>query len=80
MKGTLAWGEAGCAKLGEHFGAMATELGTGLPAKIKAGIAAMRAKGVEKELLDAAEAKLLAGDVKGAATIYDAALRGVEGT
>ncbi len=40
----------------------------------------MGAKGVEATQLDAVKTKLDAGDVKGAAILYDAAVRGTEGT
>jgi len=40
----------------------------------------MRAKGGDAGLLDAAQAKLDAGDVKAAAIAYDAAVRSTEGT
>jgi hypothetical protein len=66
--------------LADNWKAMAADLKTTLPAEITKGIAAMRAKGVDGALLDAAQAKLDAGDVKGAAIVYDAALRGAEGT
>ncbi len=79
-KATASWRGAGCAALADKWKAMATEVKTTLPVQIKTGIAVMRDKGVESALLDAAEAKLKAGDVKGAATIHDAALRGAEGT
>jgi len=79
-KAQASWREIGCLYLGGKFAAMKTELGTTLPGQITTGITVMRDKGVEKALLDAAAAKLKAGDVKGAATIHDAALRGAEGT
>ena len=40
----------------------------------------MKAAGVEAALLDAAKAKLDAGDIKAAAILHDAALRQAEGT
>jgi hypothetical protein len=78
--GLSSFREAACKPLLQRFKAMATELQTTLPAQISTGIATMRTKGVDAALLDAAQAKLDAGDVKGAATLYDAALRGAEGT
>jgi hypothetical protein len=65
--------------LGDKFKAMATEVKMTLPGQITTGIAVMRNKGVDAALLDAAQAKLNAGDVKGAAIAHDAALRGAEG-
>ncbi|WP_437811275.1 hypothetical protein [Sorangium sp. So ce1078] len=74
-----SWREAGCAALRERFDAAEAELRTGLPRQIAAGLAALREKGMAAAALDAAEAKLAAGDVKGAAMAYDAAVRGAEG-
>jgi hypothetical protein len=51
-----------------------------VPQKIAAGLAALREKGMAAAELDAAQARLDAGDVKGAAIAYDAAVRGAEGT
>ena len=51
-----------------------------MPRKIAAGLAALREKGMAAAALDAAQARLDAGDVKGAAIAYDAAVRGAEGT
>jgi hypothetical protein len=79
-KASASWREVGCLVLGGKFAAMATEIKTTLPGQITTGIAVMRDKGVDGALLDVAQAKLVAGDVKGAVTIYDAALRGAEGT
>ncbi|WP_437998543.1 hypothetical protein WMF26_50415 [Sorangium sp. So ce185] len=53
---------------------------TGLPKKIASGLAALREKGMAAAALDAVQARLDAGDVKGAAIAYDAAVRGAEGT
>jgi len=78
--GLSSFREAACKPLRQRFKAMATELKTTLPAQISTGIATMRTKGIDAALLDAAQEKLDAGDVKGAATLYDAALRGAEGT
>ncbi|WP_438004228.1 hypothetical protein WME89_36180 [Sorangium sp. So ce321] len=75
-----SWREAGCAELRGKFDAAEAELRTGLPRKIAAGLATLREKGMAAALLDAAQARLDAGDVKGAAMAYDAAVRGVEGT
>lgn len=75
-----SWREAGCAALRGRFEAAETELKTTLPRMIEEGLAAMRAKGVDAALLDAAQAKLDAGDVMGAAIAYDAAVSRVEGT
>jgi hypothetical protein len=55
-------------------------LKTTLPGLIKTGLSTLRAKGADTKLLDAIQAKLDAGDVKGAALAYDAAVRGMEGT
>jgi hypothetical protein len=79
-KASASWRGAGCTVLGDKFKAVATEVKTTLPGQITTGIALMRDKGVDGALLDAAQAKLVAGDVKGAVTMYDAALRGAEGT
>jgi hypothetical protein len=49
-----------------------------LPSLIATGISTMKLQGADAALLDAAQAKLDAGDVKGAAILHDAALRGVE--
>ncbi|WP_437599435.1 hypothetical protein WMF28_42085 [Sorangium sp. So ce590] len=75
-----SWREAGCAALRERFDAAEAELRTGLPRKIAAGLAALRETGMAAAALDAAEARLAAGDVKGAAMAYDAAVRDAEGT
>ncbi|WP_441290170.1 hypothetical protein ACSRUE_05945 [Sorangium sp. KYC3313] len=75
-----SWREAGCAALRGRFDAAEAELRTGLPEKIAAGLAALREKGMAAAELDAAQARLDAGDVKGAAIAYDAAVRGAEGT
>ncbi|WP_437754048.1 hypothetical protein [Sorangium sp. So ce1389] len=75
-----SWREAGCAALRGRFEAAEAELRTGLPRKIAAGLAALREKGMAAAALDAAQARLDAGDVKGAAIAYDAAVRGAEGT
>ncbi|MGK3988289.1 hypothetical protein WME99_34930 [Sorangium sp. So ce136] len=75
-----SWREAGCAALRERFDAAEAELRTGLPRKIAAGLAMLREKGMAAAALDKAQARLDAGDVKGAAIAYDAAVRGAEGT
>ncbi|WP_437951875.1 hypothetical protein WME98_14655 [Sorangium sp. So ce296] len=75
-----SWREAGCAALRGRFDAAEAELRTGLPRKIAAGLAALREKGMVAAALDAVQARLDAGDVKGAAIAYDAAVRGAEGT
>jgi hypothetical protein len=75
-----SWREAGCVSLRPDFKAAATYLNTTLPMLITTGIATMRSKGVDATVLDAAQAKLNAGDVKGAAIAYDAAVRSTEGT
>ncbi|WP_437719779.1 hypothetical protein [Sorangium sp. So ce861] len=75
-----SWREAGCAELRGRFDAAEAELRTGLPRKIAAGLAALRETGMAAAALDAVEARLDAGDVKGAAIAYDAAVRGAEGT
>ncbi|WP_437675160.1 hypothetical protein [Sorangium sp. So ce131] len=75
-----SWREAGCAALRERFDAAEAELRTGLPRKIAAGLSALREEGMAAAALEAAQARLDAGDVKGAAIAYDAAVRGAEGT
>ncbi|WP_234022995.1 hypothetical protein [Sorangium cellulosum] len=75
-----SWREAGCAALRERFEAAEAELRTGLPRKIAAGLEKLREKGMAAVALDKAQARLDAGDVKGAAIAYDAAVRGAEGT
>ncbi|WP_437732200.1 hypothetical protein [Sorangium sp. So ce1335] len=75
-----SWREAGCAALRGKLDAAEAELRTGLPKMIAAGLAALREKGMAVAALDAAQARLDAGDVKGAAVAYDAAVRGAEGT
>ncbi|WP_437953190.1 hypothetical protein WME98_22730 [Sorangium sp. So ce296] len=75
-----SWREAGCAALRGQLDAAEAELRTGLPRKIAAGLAALREKGMAAAALDAVQARLDAGDVKGAAIAYDAAVRGAEGT
>ncbi len=75
-----SWREAGCAAMRPHFKAAATFRATTFPGLIQTGLSTMRAQGVGSGLLDAAGAKLAAGDVKGAAVLHDAALRGAEGT
>ncbi|WP_437729393.1 hypothetical protein [Sorangium sp. So ce861] len=73
-----SWREAGCAVLRERFDAAEAELRTGLPRKIAAGLAVLREKGMAAAALDVAQARLDAGDVKGAAIAYDSAVRGAE--
>ena len=75
-----SWREAGCVSLRSNFSAAETYLKTTLPLLITTGLAAMAAKGVEATQLDAVKTRLDAGDVKGAAILYDAAVRGTEGT
>ncbi|WP_437875819.1 hypothetical protein [Sorangium sp. So ce513] len=75
-----SWREAGCAALRGKLDAAEEELRTDLPKQIAAGLAALREKGMAAAALDAAQARLDAGDVRGAAIAYDAAVRGAEGT
>ncbi|HZF48222.1 MAG TPA: hypothetical protein VE093_06215 [Polyangiaceae bacterium] len=75
-----SWREMGCASLRDNFDGASTYLKTTLPAQLVTGLATMKAAGVEAALLDAAKAKLDAGDVKAAAVLHDAALRSAEGT
>ncbi|WP_170229206.1 hypothetical protein [Polyangium fumosum] len=75
-----SWREAGCAAMRPHFKAAATYRATTLPGLVQTGLSTMKAQGVGGALLDAAAAKFAAGDVKGAAVLHDAALRGAEGT
>ncbi|XXY17828.1 hypothetical protein WME88_57335 [Sorangium sp. So ce216] len=75
-----SWHEAGCAELRGKLDVAEVELRTGLPRKIAAGLAALREKGMDAAALGAAQARLDAGDVKGAAIAYDAAVHGAEGT
>jgi hypothetical protein len=77
---SASWRETGCSSLRGSFGAAETYLKMTLPALISTGLATMRGKGVDATLLDAAQAKLQTGDVKGAALVYDAAIRSTEGT
>ena len=75
-----SWRESGCVLLRKNFSAAQASRMTDLPALIAAGISLMRQKGVDAVLLDASQAKLDVGDVKGAALLHDAAVRGTEGT
>ncbi|KYF66892.1 hypothetical protein BE11_48385 [Sorangium cellulosum] len=75
-----SWREAGCAELRGKLDAAEAELRTGLPRKIAAGLSVLREKGMAAAALDAVQAKLDAGDVKGAAIAYDAAVSSAEGT
>jgi len=75
-----SWREAGCASLRDNFEDAETYLKTTLPAQLLTGLATMKAAGVEAALLDAAKAKLDAGDLKAAAVLHDAALLRSEGT
>lgn len=75
-----SWREAGCAELRARFDAAEVELRTGLPRQIAAGLAALREKGIAAAALDVAQARLDAGDVRGAAIAHDAAVRSAEGT
>jgi len=77
---SASWRSAGCASLKGNFEGATTYLKTTLPAQLSTGLSAMKAAGADAALLDAAKAKLDAGDVKAAAVLHDAALRGVEGT
>jgi hypothetical protein len=74
------WREAGCVPLRKQITGAKAALKSDLPALITAAITLMRAKGVDAALLDAAQTKLAQGDVKGAAILHDAALRGTEAT
>lgn len=75
-----SWREAGCVSLRNNFSAAETYLKSTLPVLITTGLATMGAQGVDVTQLDAVQAKLTIGDVKGAAILYDAAVRGTEGT
>jgi hypothetical protein len=75
-----SWREAGCVSLRNNFGAAKTYLTITLPLLITTGLATMAAHGVDVAQLAAVQAKLTTGDVKGAAVLYDAAVRGTEGT
>jgi hypothetical protein len=77
---SASWRDAGCVSLRERFEGATVDLKTTLPSQLSMGIAAMKAAGVDAALLDAAKAKLEAGDVKAAAVLHDAALRSAEGT
>jgi hypothetical protein len=75
-----SWREAGCVALRKSFSAAEAARKTELPKLLTSGIALMRQKGADAALLDAAQARLDAGDIKGAAILHDAAVRGTEGT
>jgi hypothetical protein len=77
---TSSWREAGCEPLRAKYKDAATYLTITLPSQIKAGLEAMKNQGVEQALIDRAQKKLDAGDIKGAALVHDALLREVEGT
>jgi hypothetical protein len=77
---STSWREAGCTPLRDNFKDATTSLKATLPSQLSTGLAAMKAAGVDAALLDAAKAKLDAGDVKAAAVLHDAALRSAEGT
>ncbi|MDI3286348.1 hypothetical protein [Polyangium sp. 15x6] len=70
---SASWREAGCAAMRPHFKTAAMYRATTLPGLIQTGLSTMKAQGVGGMLLDAAAAKLAAGDVKGAAVLHDAA-------
>jgi hypothetical protein len=73
-----SWREAGCVMLRTRFKSAKTARSTELPALIAAGIAKMRDEEADAALLDAVQARLYAADIKGAALLHDAALRGTE--
>jgi hypothetical protein len=75
-----SWREAGCVALRKSFPAAKAARTTEIPGLITAGILGMRQKNIDPALLDAAQAKLDAGNIKAAAILHDAALRGTEGT
>jgi hypothetical protein len=75
--GTSAWREAGCAAIRDQFKVATAEL-QAMPAKIEAGLSAMRDRGVDPAAIDAVKKKLDSGDVKGAAIAHDALVRGLE--
>jgi hypothetical protein len=75
-----SWREAGCVSLRNNFSAAETYLKITLPLLITTGLATLGAHGVDVAQLAAVQAKLTTGDVKGAAVLYDAAVRGTEGT
>lgn len=73
-----SWRETGCVLLRARFEAAEKGRTMELPALIAKGIASLRKAEAEAALLDAAQARLDAGDIKGAALVHDAALRGTE--
>lgn len=77
---SASWREQGCTSLRERFSAAEAYRKTTLPALIATDLAAMRAAGADAALLDAAQAKLAAGDIKGAVMLHDAAVHSAEGT
>jgi hypothetical protein len=77
---SASWREAGCAVLRPRFAVFRVERETTLPAQLKAFLAILRGRGMDAALLDAAQAALTRGDVKGAALAYDAAVMIAEGT
>jgi hypothetical protein len=77
---STSWRDAGCSALRDNVKEASSYLKTTLPSLLVTGLTTMKAKGAPAELLDAAKAKLDAGDIKAAAVLHDAALRAVEGT
>lgn len=75
-----SWRAAACEALRNSIDRAGHEIKTALPRKIAAGISAMRARGGDERMLDAAQARLDAGDLKAAALAHDTALRALEGT
>ena len=73
------WREIGCVSLRQKVTTAKTALKADLPALIAAALTLMRAKGGHAALLDATQARLDQGDIKGAALLHDAAVRGTEG-
>jgi hypothetical protein len=75
-----AWRETGCIALRRNFDTARNYQAKTIPLLIKVSLSTLRSKGVDPALIDAAQAKLTAGDVKAAATVYDTAVRASEGT
>jgi hypothetical protein len=76
---SASWREGGCAALRERFDEARTAIEATLPRQIASGVRTMRERGVDAALLQAVQDKLDAGDGKGAAIAYDAAVRASEG-
>ena len=73
-----SWRETGCVSLRTNFNTASSYLTNTIPLLMKLGVAKMKTAGVDATLLASVTTKLAAGDTKGAAIAYDAAVHASE--